>query len=63
MIIYISRIRSLIFPAWPICIYLIFISGDVGNWKDWFTVAQNEQFENYLKEKMEKSKWTFVYDI
>jgi hypothetical protein len=40
-----------------------FISGDVGNWKDWFTVAQNEQFENYLKEKMEKSKWTFVYDI
>jgi hypothetical protein len=35
---------------------MIFISGDVGNWKDWFTVAQNEQFENYLKEQMEKSK-------
>lgn len=31
------------------------ISGQVGDWKNWFTVGQSDMFDNYYKEKMKTS--------
>ncbi|XP_052065374.1 sulfotransferase 1A1-like [Mytilus californianus] len=40
---------------------VIFRKGDVGDWKNWFTVAQNEEFDKHLTEKLTNSSWTFKY--
>ncbi|XP_033752616.1 sulfotransferase 1C2-like [Pecten maximus] len=37
--------------------------GEVGDWKTWFTVAQNEVFDEYLTKEMEHSKFNFKYTI
>nr|KAG5687668.1 hypothetical protein BaRGS_027560 [Batillaria attramentaria] len=34
----------------------------VGDWKNWFTVAQNEEFDRAYREKMADSKITFTFE-
>ncbi|VDI12220.1 Hypothetical predicted protein [Mytilus galloprovincialis] len=42
---------------------VVFRKGDVGDWKNWFTVAQNEEFDKHLTEKLTNSSWTFKYSV
>lgn len=37
--------------------------GQVGDWKNWFTVAQNEQFDEIYREKMKDSKLKIRFEI
>ena len=39
------------------------ISGEVGDWKNHFTVAENEQFEKLLEENFKGTNIEFVYSI
>lgn len=41
---------------------LFWRKGVIGDWKNWFTVAQNEQFEEIYRTKMAGSKLKFTYD-
>ena len=36
-------------------------SGEVGDWKNWFTVAQNEEFDRIMAEKMKNISHKFQY--
>ena len=36
-------------------------SGEVGDWKNWFTVAQNEEFDRIMAEKMKNISHRFQY--
>lgn len=40
---------------------LIFRKGIIGDWKNWFTVQQNEEFDKQYNEKMQNSKLTFTF--
>ncbi|OWF36359.1 estrogen sulfotransferase-like [Mizuhopecten yessoensis] len=37
--------------------------GEVGDWKNWFTVAQNEAFDKYITKETEKSNFKFKYTL
>lgn len=37
--------------------------GQVGDWKNYFTVAENEEFDRYIQDKVGDSGLTFQYDM
>lgn len=41
--------------------YSMFRKGEIGDWKNWFTVAQNETFDRVMSAKMEGIKHKFEY--
>jgi len=38
-------------------------SGQVGNWKEWFTVAQHELMNTVINEHLTGSMFTFKYEL
>ena len=43
--------------------FMMFFAGVVGDWKNWFTVAQNEEFDTLYQEKMKGSKLKIRFEI
>ncbi|XP_046561662.1 sulfotransferase 1A2-like isoform X2 [Haliotis rubra] len=37
--------------------------GEIGDWKNWFTVAENERFDQIWDEKMKNSGMKFIYSV
>ena len=44
-------------------IFSIILAGEVGDWKNHFTVAQNERFDQIYNEKMKDIKFSYKYTI
>ncbi|XP_076094904.1 sulfotransferase 1B1-like isoform X2 [Mytilus galloprovincialis] len=40
----------------------LFRKGIIGDWKNWFTVAQNEQFDEMYKREMKDVSMSFIYE-
>jgi hypothetical protein len=38
-------------------------AGEVGDWKNWFTVAQSEAFDAVYNDRMKESNWKLRYTI
>ncbi|XP_069132472.1 sulfotransferase 1E1-like isoform X3 [Argopecten irradians] len=43
--------------------HFMYRKGEVGDWKNWFTVAENEEFDSYLSKEMNESKFSFRYTL
>ena len=42
--------------------FLISITGEIGDWRNWFTVAENEMFDNIWQDEMKGcTRFTFKY--
>ncbi|XP_052066362.1 sulfotransferase 1C2-like isoform X1 [Mytilus californianus] len=41
----------------------LFRKGLIGDWKNWFTVAQNEKFDEMYREEMKNCDVNFIYDL
>lgn len=42
---------------------LFIISGQVGDWKNWFTVRQNDMFDTYYKDRMTNSRLQIKFTV
>lgn len=42
------------------CISLFF-EGEIGDWKNWFTVAENDKFDEMIEDKLPAEERTFIY--
>ncbi|GFO08647.1 sulfotransferase family cytosolic 1b member 1 [Plakobranchus ocellatus] len=42
---------------------IMYRKGEVGDWKNWFSVLQNEAMDGYLKQYMSDAKTKFLYDL
>ena len=43
-------------------LYLLYCSGKVGDWKNWFTAEQRKVCDKLWEKEMSGSKFQFVYD-
>ena len=50
------------FPTSKLSFALV-LSGEVGDWKNHFTVAENEQFDKLLEEQFKDSAIKFKYSV
>lgn len=41
----------------------LFRKGEVGDWKNWFTVSQNERFDALYSDEMKESNLRFTYEL
>ncbi|XP_063410056.1 sulfotransferase 1B1-like [Mytilus trossulus] len=41
---------------------VLFRKGEIGDWKNWFTVSQNEQFDAIYKKEMKGVEVDFIYE-
>ncbi len=39
-----------------------FVSGEVGDWKNWITVAENERFDDIIERRFEGTGIVFTYE-
>lgn len=40
-----------------------FLAGIVGDWKNWFTVAENEKMDRWLQDHMKNTDLKFRYEL
>ena len=45
-----------------VCHYFFCHAGEIGDWKNWFTVAESEAFDKLIQDKLPPSEQTFVYE-
>lgn len=43
-------------------VMILFFPGEIGDWKNWFTVSQNEQFDAMYKKEMKGVEVDFIYE-
>jgi hypothetical protein len=45
------------------CVFSVLCAGEVGDWKNWFTPAQNALFDSVYEKRMASSKLVFRFEL